>query len=127
LSLPSRSLCMGYSSHGFAAFGDFITNALIVTDFWKLSHQGVGLFERIRRCGLDTTLPLPPQLPGTGPLTKEYTWKDPWHWPHIWLCWTSVGEEALGLEGVPSVGECQEDRRRWVGERPHRGRGRGMG
>jgi hypothetical protein len=29
-----------------------------------------------------------------------------------WLCWTSVGGEALGPEGVlcPSVGECQSGR-----------------
>jgi hypothetical protein len=26
----------------------------------------------------------PPELLGTGPPTKEYTWSDPWHWPHMW-------------------------------------------
>jgi hypothetical protein len=41
-----------------------------------------------------------------------------------------VGEKALGPEGVwcPSVGECQAGKtgvRGWVGEHPHRGRGRG--
>jgi hypothetical protein len=24
------------------------------------------------------------ELPGTGPPTKEYTWRDPWLWPHMW-------------------------------------------
>jgi hypothetical protein len=28
--------------------------------------------------------PDPQKLPGTGPPTKEYTWKDPWLWPHMW-------------------------------------------
>ena len=41
------------------------------------------------------------------------------------MCWTSVGGEALGPEGVqcPSVGECQGGSG-WVGAHPHRG-GRG--
>jgi hypothetical protein len=25
-----------------------------------------------------------PELPGTGPLTKEYTWRDPWLFQHMW-------------------------------------------
>jgi hypothetical protein len=25
----------------------------------------------------------PPELPGTKPPTKEYTWRDPWLQPHI--------------------------------------------
>jgi hypothetical protein len=25
-----------------------------------------------------------PELPGTRPPTKEYTWSDPWRWPHVW-------------------------------------------
>ena len=25
----------------------------------------------------------PPELPGTRPLTKEYTWRDPWFWPYM--------------------------------------------
>jgi hypothetical protein len=24
------------------------------------------------------------ELPGTGPSTKEYTWRDPWFQPHMW-------------------------------------------
>ena len=42
-------------------------------------------------------------LPGTGPPTKEYTWRDPWLWPHMWQRMTflaSVGGEALGPECV---------------------------
>jgi hypothetical protein len=26
----------------------------------------------------------PSELPETGPPTKEYTWSDPWLWPHMW-------------------------------------------
>ena len=47
-----------------------------------------------------------------------------------WPCWTSVGGEALGPEGVqcPSIGECQGERMgEWVEEHPHRGRGKGDG
>jgi hypothetical protein len=28
--------------------------------------------------------PDPLDLPGTGPPTNEYTWSDPWRWPHMW-------------------------------------------
>ena len=46
-----------------------------------------------------------------------------------WPCWTSVRGEALGPEniGCPSVGECQGGKTGvggWVGQHPHRGRGR---
>jgi hypothetical protein len=27
--------------------------------------------------------PEPPELPGTKPPTKEYTWRDPWLQPHM--------------------------------------------
>jgi hypothetical protein len=27
--------------------------------------------------------PDPPELPGTKPPTKEYTWRDPWLQPHL--------------------------------------------
>jgi hypothetical protein len=26
----------------------------------------------------------PPELQGTRPPSKEYTWTDPWLWPHMW-------------------------------------------
>jgi hypothetical protein len=45
----------------------------------------------------------PPVLLGTGPPTKEYTWKDPWLQPHMWQRMgflEAVGGEALGPEGV---------------------------
>ena len=49
-----------------------------------------------------------------------------------WPCWTLVGGEALGPEGVrcPSVGEClgRKEGSVWVGgEHPNRGRRRGNG
>jgi hypothetical protein len=61
--------------------------------------------------------PDPLELPETGPPTKEYTWRDPWLWPHMWSCWTSLGGEALGPVGVrcPSVGKFQGGRQEWVG------------
>jgi hypothetical protein len=47
-----------------------------------------------------------------------------------WPCWTSVEGAILVTMGVsgPSVGECQGRKvgvGGWVGEYPHRGRGRG--
>jgi hypothetical protein len=66
------------------------------------------------KCQQTNPPPSPLELPETGPPTKEYTWRDPWHWPHMWQGWpwTSVGGEALGPEGVQchSVGECQGGR-----------------
>jgi hypothetical protein len=47
-----------------------------------------------------------------------------------WTCWTSVGGEALGPEGVQyhSEGKCQEGKTGMGrGKHPHRGRGREMG
>jgi hypothetical protein len=29
--------------------------------------------------------PPDPELPVTGPPTKVYIWRDPWHWPNMWL------------------------------------------
>lgn len=69
--------------------------------------------------------PDPPlELQGTGPLTKEYTWRDTYLQP-------SVRGGVLGPEGVqcPSVGECQGGKARvgeWVGEHPHRDGGEEM-
>jgi hypothetical protein len=47
-----------------------------------------------------------------------------------WPCWTSVGGEVLRPKGTqcPSIGECQGRKTGvggWMGEHPHRGRGRG--
>jgi hypothetical protein len=49
-----------------------------------------------------------------------------------WPCWTSVGGESLGPDGVQcsSVGDCHGGKTgegRWVGEHPHRGRVSGDG
>jgi hypothetical protein len=69
-----------------------------------------------------------PELPGTGPPTKDYTWKDPCLQPQMW-----GGGEALGSEGVrcTRAGECQGGSQEWVGqwvrEQPHRGREREVG
>ena len=54
----------------------------------------------------------PPELPGTKPLTKDYTWRNPWVQcicSRGWPCWSSMGKEALGLVKVrcPSVEECK--------------------
>jgi hypothetical protein len=45
----------------------------------------------------------PLELLGTGPPTKEYTWKDQWLWPHIWqrmALGTSVRTAVLVAEVV---------------------------
>jgi hypothetical protein len=76
------------------------------------------------------------ELLGTGPPTKEYTLRDPWRCGggcgSGWPCWTSVGGEALGPEGVQcsSVGECQGGKKGgggWVWEHPYRGKRWGGG
>jgi hypothetical protein len=36
---------------------------------------------REQHCQQDRSL----ELPGTGPPTKEYTWRDPWCWPHMYV------------------------------------------
>jgi hypothetical protein len=53
--------------------------------------------------------PPPPELPGTKPSTKKYTWRDPWLQVHTLPCWTSVGGEALGpvKARCPTVGDYQ--------------------
>jgi hypothetical protein len=73
-------------------------------------------------------------LLGIGPPTKEYTWSNSWHWPHMWqrmalldICgrrgpwaWGCLMLQGRGMSG-------REDGSGWVGEHPHRGRGGGMG
>jgi hypothetical protein len=48
--------------------------------------------------------PVPPELPGTKPPTKEYTCSRGWPF------WASMGGEAFGPEKArcPSVVECQD-------------------
>jgi hypothetical protein len=65
-----------------------------------------------------------PELQGTGPPTKEYTWSNTW--PHMWqrmALLASVGGAALEPEGIrfPSVGKFQGGKTGmggWVGETP---------
>jgi hypothetical protein len=73
-----------------------------------------------------------PELPRTGPPTKEHTWRDPWHWLHIWQKMAVLdisGRRGPWARGwwMPRMTE-QEDRKMgvsgWVGEHPHRSRGR---
>ena len=77
--------------------------------------------------------PVTPELPGTKPPTKEYTWRDPWLQLHM--------QQRMALYGIsgrrgpvkarfPSVGEYQGREvgvGGWVREHPHRSRGRGNG
>jgi hypothetical protein len=76
--------------------------------------------------------PVPPELPGTKPPTKEYTHGGTHDSSCIcsrgWPCWTSMKREALGPEKArcPSVGECQ-DREAGVGWSVSRGREDGIG
>jgi hypothetical protein len=66
------------------------------------------------------------ELPGTKPATKEDGAAHGFGCVCIrgWPCRTSVGGAAFGPVGIqcPSVGRKGESR--WVGEHPHRGRGR---
>jgi hypothetical protein len=64
------------------------------------------------------------ELLGTGPPTKEYTWRDPRLWQHMWQR-MGVGGEALGREGVRCPVKGNARLVGWVGEQPYRGRGRG--
>jgi hypothetical protein len=70
------------------------------------------------------------ELPGTGPPTKKYTWRDPWLWQRITLLDIS-GRRGLWASGC-SMPQCRvipgwEGRSGWVGEHPHRGRGKEYG
>jgi hypothetical protein len=51
-----------------------------------------------------------PELLVTGPPTKEYTWSDPWSWPHMWQKMALL--DISGPEGVqcPSIGKCKDGR-----------------
>jgi hypothetical protein len=75
--------------------------------------------------------PVPPELPGTKPPTKEYKRRDSrlqLRTSRGWPCGTSMRGEALGLVKVQcsSVGECQ-DREAGVGRLVSRGWRGGMG
>jgi hypothetical protein len=71
-----------------------------------------GICNPIGRTTISTKeLSYPSEFPGTKPLTKQYTWRDPWlqlyisrGWPYL----ASMGGEPIGAVEVlcPSVGEC---------------------
>jgi hypothetical protein len=73
------------------------------------------------------------ELLGTGPPTKEYTWRDPWFWQHMWqrmaLDISGRSGPSTGPERVQcsSVGKCQGRKMGvggWVEKHPHRDSGR---
>jgi hypothetical protein len=73
-----------------------------------------------------------PELPGTGPPTKEYTWSDPWCWLYMWqkMALLDISGRRGPLSCACSMPHCRgmprwEDGSWWVGENPHRGKGRG--
>jgi len=83
-----------------------------------------------QRCGTPSknsnlNLPDTPELPGTRPPSKEYTWRDPWLQLHM------EGETLSPVKTRrQSIGEYQGsevDVRGLVGEHPHRSCGGGMG
>jgi hypothetical protein len=69
-------------------------------------------FRKIQRKN-NINQPVSPELPGTKPANREYTWRDPWLQPHIysrgWPHLASMGGEALGpvKAQCTSVGECE--------------------
>jgi hypothetical protein len=76
-----------------------------------------------------------PELPGAGPPTKEYTWRDPWLQMHMWQRMTlldiSGRRGPCTPEGVRClrVGVC-DGKKTGVGgwsNNPHIGRRRGVG
>jgi hypothetical protein len=71
--------------------------------------------------------PVPSELTGTKPPTKEYIWRNS-RLLRGWPCGTSMRGEALGLVKArfPSVGECQ-DRETGVGGLVSRVRRDGIG
>jgi hypothetical protein len=46
--------------------------------------MGVAALCGEQQCQLSRITTPPPKLLRTGPPTKEYTWWDPWLWPHMW-------------------------------------------
>jgi hypothetical protein len=61
------------------------------------------------------------ELLGTGPPTKEYTWRDPWLWPYMWQRMTllDISERSNPWAWEGSMPQCrgmpgQEGRSGWV-------------
>jgi hypothetical protein len=69
--------------------------------------------------------------PTTPPDLKEYTWRDPWCWLHMWQSLALVGyqweERPLGLRVLMPQGRGMLEREDWSGWVPHRGKAEGMG
>jgi hypothetical protein len=75
-----------------------------------------------------------PKLPGTGPPIKEYTWRDPWRWLHMWqrMALLDISGRRCPWSFEGSMPQCRgtpegKDLREvtvggWVGEHPHRSR-----
>ena len=52
-----------------------------------------GICSPIRGRRNSVNWPDPPDLLDTGSPTKEYTWKDPWLWTHMWQINCLVGHQ----------------------------------
>ena len=52
----------------------------------------------------------PPELPGTKPPTKEYTWRDPWLQPHMWqrMAWLDISARRGPWAWGFSMPHCRE-------------------
>ena len=61
---------------------------MLATNLWtSFGDSNEGVRERTEAdegvCNNNINQPDPPELPGTKPQTKEYTWKDPWLQMHM--------------------------------------------
>ena len=56
--------------------------------------------------------PIPPELPGTKPSTKKYTWRDPWLQLHMKQRMTlphiNGKTDPWSCDVYPSIGECKD-------------------
>jgi hypothetical protein len=51
--------------------------------FRERTEGAEGVCNSIGRTTISTNQTAPPELPRTKPLTKEYTWRDPWFQQHM--------------------------------------------
>ena len=74
--------------------------------------------------------PVPSELPGTKPPTKEYTRRDPWLQPHMYqrmALWDINGRRGLDPEKAPCpTVRAMPGQGMGVGELVSRGRGNGI-
>jgi hypothetical protein len=59
------------------------TQASAATDYKTISIGNIRILTVIRIMFVNINQPEPPELSGTKPPTKEYTWKNPWLQPHM--------------------------------------------